>query len=114
MASALVVSTSSCEKEEPAKTMSGNYSGILEGKYDGVTLLETGYPVRVSVVSKNKVLIEGDAFSNFEALVTQQGINVDPVSVNENMRALLYSGADEELSFIYVSAGDSASYIGKK
>ena len=104
----------SCEKEEPAKTVEGNYSGVLDGIYDGDDTLKGGFPVYVTATTKNKVKVEGNLFGSFEVLVTQQGINVDPVSTDDEVYMFLYQGDLKELSFRYYKNGDSTFYVGTK
>ena len=108
------ITFNSCEKEQPAENVSGDYTGVLEGKYDGDIILEPEHKVRVTAKTKNKALVEGDLFSSFEVLVTQQGINVDPVSTDEKLSAFLYQGELKELSFTYNKNGDTAVFVGTK
>lgn len=105
-----------CEKEQPAENVQGNYTGVFQGVYDGNDTLNANYPVFVTATTKNKVLVEGTLFSNFEVLVTQQGLNVDPVATDENVSAFLYQGDEslKELSFTYYKNGDTAIYTGTK
>ncbi|MCB9222818.1 MAG: hypothetical protein R2780_10805 [Crocinitomicaceae bacterium] len=116
--SAFVISvfgfTTSCEREEPAKHIEGNYTGVLDGKYDGDDTLKGGFPVYATATTRNKIKIEGDLFGSFEVLVTQQGINVDPVSTDEEIYQFLYQGDLKELSFRYYHNGDSTIYVGTK
>lgn len=115
IAAAVLVIFVSCEKEQPAENVAGTYSGVLEGKHDGNTILLANHSVRVTTTTKNKCLVEIDSiFSTFEVLVTQQGINVDPVSTDEEVSAFLYQGELRELSFTFNKNGDTAVYIGVK
>jgi hypothetical protein len=113
-----IVALASCDKEQPAENVQGNYTGVLDAVYDGDDTLNGSYPVFVTATTKNKVLIEGSLFSSFEVLVTQQGVNVDPVSTDENVAAFLYQGdvnnGQKELSFTYYNNGDTAIYVGTK
>jgi len=107
----------SCEKEQPAVNVEGNYTGVFQGVVDGEDTIKADYPVFATSTTKNKVKIEGSLFSSFEVLVTQQGINVDPVSTDENVGAFLYQGdvnGTKELSFSYYKNGDTAHYVGTK
>ncbi|UKN01858.1 hypothetical protein K6119_19225 [Paracrocinitomix mangrovi] len=104
----------SCEKEQPAETIAGNYSGVLSGVYNGVDTLAGNVPVLATVVSKNKVKIDGDLFPAFEVLVTTKGINVEPVSTDDEVFYFLYQGNLNELSFKYYKDGDSTHYTGTK
>jgi len=105
-----------CEKEQPAENVQGNYTGVFQGVYDGNDTINGNFPVFVTASTKNKVLVEGTLFSSFEVLVTQQGINVDPVSTDDNVKAFLYQGDEslKELSFSYYKNGDTAVYVGTK
>ncbi|MEO9531861.1 MAG: hypothetical protein ABJG68_11395 [Crocinitomicaceae bacterium] len=109
-----ISAVTSCEKEQPAENVEGNYTGVLDAKYDGVDTLNGSYPVFVTATTKNKVLVEGTLFPAFEVLVTQQGVNVDPVSTDANVHAFLYQGNLNELSFTYYKGGDTAVYVGTK
>lgn len=105
----------SCEKEQPAENVAGTYSGVLQGKHDGNDILLGNHSVRVSTTTKNKCLVEIDSiYNSFEVLVTQQGINVDPVSTDEEVSAFLYQGELKELSFTFNKNGDTAIYVGTK
>jgi hypothetical protein len=104
----------SCEKEQPAVNVEGNYIGFLDAKFDGDDTLNGSYPVFVTSITKNKVRIEGTLFPDFEVLVTQQGVNVDPVSTDNNVHAFLFQGTLNELSFTYYRSGDTAVYVGTK
>ena len=106
--------STSCEKEEPAKDIEGNYSGVLDGVYDGEDTLMGGYAVYATATTRNKIKVEGTLFGSFEVLVTQQGINVDPVSTDEEVYQFLYQGDLKELSFKYYKNGDSTTYVGTK
>ncbi|MBD3637284.1 MAG: hypothetical protein HUJ25_08035 [Crocinitomicaceae bacterium] len=103
-----------CEKEQPAENVSGNYSGVLEGTYSGQDTLVGSYPVYASVVSTNKVKIEANLFPAFEVLVSQNGVNVIPVSTDNEVFQFLYQGDLNELSFKYYKNGDSTKYVGTK
>lgn len=103
-----------CEKEQPAKNVEGNYTGYLSGTYDGDDTLNNNYPVYTTATSKNQVKIESTLFPSFEVLVTQKGINVVPVSSDNEVYEFLYQGALKELSFKYYKNGDSTSYVGTK
>lgn len=105
-----------CEKEQPAKNVEGNYTGVFQGVFQGNDTINANLPVFVTASTKNKVFIEGTLFSNFEVLVTQQGLNVDPVSTDANLNAFLYQGDEtlKELSFTYYNNGDTAVYVGTK
>lgn len=103
-----------CEKEQPAVNVEGNYTGVLDAVYDGDDTLKGSYPVYVTATSKNKVKVEGTLFPAFEVLVTQQGVNVDPVSTDANVHQFLYQGNLRELSFTYYKNGDTAVYVGTK
>lgn len=104
----------SCEKEEPAKEIEGNYSGVLDGVYDGEDTLTGNFPVYATATTRNKIKVEGNLFGSFEVLVTQQGINVDPVSTDDEVFQFLYQGDLKELSFRYYKDGDSTVYVGTK
>jgi hypothetical protein len=112
-----LIALTSCDKEQPAENVAGDYNGVFQGKYDGEDTINGSYSVYVTTTTKNKVLIEGTLFSNFEVLVTQQGINVDPVATDDNVGAFLYQGDvnnSNELSFSYYKNGDTAHYVGSK
>jgi len=112
-----IIGLVSCDKENPAETIEGNYSGVISGVYQGQdTLAGNGdtYPVYATAITRNKIEIQGSLFSTFEVLVTEQGINVDPVSTDENVYEFLYQGDLKELSFKYYKDGDSAYFVGHK
>lgn len=112
---AVFICFTSCEKEQPAKNVEGTYSGVLEGVHDGNDILLGNHAVRVTTTSKNKCMIEIDSiYSPFEVLVTQQGINVNPVSTDDEVSAFLFQGELNELSFTFNKNGDTAVYIGTK
>jgi hypothetical protein len=104
----------SCERDEPAKTIEGNYTGVLDGVYDGVDTLIGNYPVYATATTRNKIKIEGALFGNFEVLVTTQGINVDPVSTDDEVFQFLYQGDLKELSFKYYKNDDTTEFVGTK
>lgn len=104
----------SCEKEQPAKNIEGNYSGVLKGTYDGEDTITGGYPVYATSSTKNKVTIQGNLFGEFEVLVSQNGVNVVPVSTDDVIYEFLYQGDLNELSFRYYKNGDSTYYVGTK
>ena len=110
----LIFAGFSCEKEQPAKNIEGNYSGVLDGVYDGEDTLVGSYPVYATATTKNKIKIEGNLFGSFEVLVSQNGVNVIPVSTDEVIYQFLYSGTDKEIEFRYYKDGDSTFYIGTK
>lgn len=110
----LIITAYSCEKEEPAVTIEGNYSGVIKGTYDGDDTLAGNYPVYATATSKNKVKIEGTLFPSFEVLVSQNGLNVIPVSTDDEVFEFLYQGDQKELSFRYYKNNDSTYYIGTK
>lgn len=113
-ASIIAIASVSCEKEQPAENIAGNYTGVLLGTYNGVDTINGSYPVYATATTKNKIKIEGTLFPSFEVLVTQQGINVDPVSSDHEVFEFLYAGDDKELSFKYYKNGDSTQYVGTK
>lgn len=110
----LIFAGASCEKEQPATNIEGNYSGVLNGVYDGEDTLNGAYPVYVTAATKNKVKVEANLFGSFEVLVTQNGENVVPVSTDEIVYEFLYQSSLKELSFKYYKNGDSTVYVGTK
>lgn len=110
----IAIASVSCEKEQPAENIAGNYTGVLQGTYNGVDTINASYPVFATANTKNKIKIEGTLFPSFEVLVTQQGINVDPVSTDNEVYEFLYAGDGNELSFKYYKNGDSTYYVGTK
>jgi hypothetical protein len=104
----------SCERDEPAKTIEGNYTGVLDGVYDGVDTLIGNYPVYATATTRNKIKVEGALFGIFEVLVTTQGINVDPVSTDDEVFQFLYQGDLKELSFKYYKNDDTTEFVGTK
>lgn len=104
----------SCEKEQPAENIQGNYSGYLSGVYDGNDTIIANYPVYATATTKNKIKIEGGMFPSFEVLVSQNGINVIPVSTDNEVYDFLYQGDLKELSFKYYKNGDSTDFVGTK
>lgn len=115
LASVLLIFTgASCDKEKPAENIEGNYTGVLSGIYDGEDTLVGNYPVYATATSKNKVRIEANLFTPFEVLVTQNGVNVIPVSTDDVIFEFLYQGSLNELSFKYYKSGDSTVYVGTK
>ncbi|MEX1001884.1 MAG: hypothetical protein WDZ35_07205 [Crocinitomicaceae bacterium] len=104
----------SCEKDEPAEDISGNYTGVMSGTYDGNDTLITNYTVAVSALSKNEVSVSGDIFPSFKVLVTQKGLNVKPVATDNEVVAFLYEGDLKELSFEYHKNGNIFNYSGTK
>ena len=105
----------SCEKEQPAGNIEGNYTGALSGIYDGNDTINGSYPVFATATSKNKIKIEATLFPPFEVLVTQSGENVIPVSNDDpEVVDFLYQGALKELSFTYYKNGDTTVYVGTK
>ena len=109
-----LIVVSSCEKDNPAETVEGNYTGVIDGVWHGIDTLKGSYPVFATEISKNKVEIQGSLFSTFQVLVTKQGINVDPVSTDDNVLQFLYQGDLKELTFTYAKDGDAISYTGTK
>lgn len=106
--------TVGCEKEQPAKNIEGNYTGVLSGTYDGNDTIIASYPVFATSTTTNKIKIEGTLFPAFEVLVSQNGINVVPVSTDSEVYEFLYQGDLKELSFKYYKNGDTTDYVGTK
>jgi hypothetical protein len=109
-----LITVSSCEKDNPAETVQGNYTGVIDGEWQGIDTLKGNYPVFATEISKNKVELQGSLFSTFQVLVTKQGINVDPVATDDNVLQFLYQGDLKELTFTYAKDGDTISYTGTK
>lgn len=108
------ITSIACEKEQPAENIAGNYSGVINGVYDGNDSVAANYPVFATATTKNKVKIEGTLFPAFEVLVSQNGVNVIPVSTDAEVYEFLYQGSLKELSFKYYKNGDTTEYIGTK
>lgn len=108
----------SCEdKTPPAKKIAGTYTGNFSGDINGNdTIIGSGVVAQVSVISDNKVKVEGTVFSTFEVLVTDAGANVEIVSPTDGVSEFLYQGSLSELSFKYIDPndGDVANYTGLK
>lgn len=105
------------ENKAPAKKIIGTYKGSFTGNWQGNdTLVQTpGFTVTVSEISDNKVRLEGTLFYAFEVLVTNAGINVEPVSDEPELPHFLYSGDSDELDFDYIDAdNNTASFTGIK
>jgi hypothetical protein len=110
----LTIFAISCEKEQPAKNIEGNYTGTLSGIYSGQDTIIQNYPVFATSSTKNKILVQSTIFTDFEVLVSQNGINVIPVSTTSEVPEFLYQGDLNELSFKYYKNGDSTVYVGTK
>lgn len=105
----------SCKKNQPAYKIEGDYSGNFEGNWQGNdTIINTGFGVTVIAQDKNKAKVSGKFFSEFEVLVTPNGINIELVSPTEGLTEFLYQGDTEKLTFKYENGGNVANYIGTK
>ena len=106
----------SCEKEEPALTVEGNYTGSFEGFYnDKDSLTSNGYMVQVKMLNDNKIQLTGNDFDTFELLVTSNGINVEPVTQSDPyLEEFLYIGAESKLRFTFNKGANTAKFIGTK
>lgn len=106
----------SCEKEEPALTVEGNYTGSFEGFYnDKDSLTSYGYMVQVKMLNDNKIQVTGNDFDTFELLVTSNGINVEPVTQSDPyLEEFLYIGAESKLRFTFNKGANTAKFIGTK
>lgn len=104
------------ENEAPAHKIIGTYSGSFNGTWQGNDTLvnSPNFSVTVSEISDNKVKVEGSLFYAFEVLVTNAGINVEPVADEPELPHFLYSGETKELDFDYVNGEDFASFTGIK
>lgn len=112
---ALAFAAVSCKKNQPSTKIEGSYNGHFEGVVDGNdTVVNTGYLVDVKRTDKNKALVTGSLFDQFEVLVTPNGLNVELVSPTDGLDEFLYEGETKTLSFIYVKEGDTANYVGTK
>jgi len=106
----------SCEKEEPALTVEGNYTGSFEGIYnDKDSLTSNGYMVQVKMLNDNKIQVTGNDFDTFEVLVTPNGINVEPITQSDPfLDEFLYIGAEQKLRFTFNKGVNEAKFIGTK
>lgn len=112
----IAMTFASCDKEDPALTVEGDYYGSFEGFYnDQDTLTSEGYMVQVKMLNDNKIRVTGNDFDSFELLVTSNGLNVEPVTqADPNLEEFLYIGSEEKLRFTYNKDGNSAEFIGLK
>lgn len=112
-----VLVLAACKKDrKPAITMSGEYAGSFEGKYfDHDTLTSSGYYVKVTSITDNKIKVEGNDFETFEVLVTTDGINIEEVTKSdESLVDFIYIGDEEKLRFTYNKDDNEAKFIGVK
>ena len=117
LASIIAFSFYSCKNNEsPAKKIIGNYTGSFAGNWNGNdTLVESpGFTVKITELSDNKVFVEGSLFTDFEVLITNSGINVEPVANDPNLPQFLYSGDTDELDFQYNEGTNTATFNGIK
>ncbi len=105
------------DNESPVNKIIGSYTGSFVGNWQGNdTLITTAqaFTVTLAEVSDNKVLVSGSLFNDFEVLVTNNGINVEPVADSPELPQFLYSGDSKELDFNYNEGTNTAAFIGVK
>ena len=105
------------DNKSPVNKIIGTYTGSFVGNWQGDDTLITetiGYTITLSEVSDNTVQVSGNLFNDFQVLVTNDGINVSPVSTDTELPQFLYSGDTEELDFNYNQDGNTAAFIGHK
>ena len=113
----LLILNSCKDNETPVKKIIGTYSGSFNGNWQGNdTLITTAqaFTVTLTELSDNKVFVAGNLFNDFEVLVTNNGINVEPVASNPDLPQFLYSGDSKELDFNYNEGTNTAAFIGIK
>lgn len=113
----IIALTASCNKDKkPAVTMTGEYRGSFEGTYlEHDTLTSSGYLVKVTSESDNKIKVEGNDFETFTVLVTADGVNIEEVTKSdESLVNFIYIGDEKKLKFTYNKDENEAEFIGIK
>lgn len=105
----------SCEKNQPAYKLEGNYYGNFQGVYMGNdTIVNSGYNVLIQALDKNSATVNGTLFSTFEVLVTPNGLNIELVADVDGLSNFLYQGETKKLTFTYAKDDNTATFIGYK
>lgn len=111
----ILVSMSSCKKNQPSYKIEGTYTGNFQGIYNGNdTIVNEGYLVFIEALDKSTATVEATMVSKFEVLVTPNGLNIELVSPTDGLTEFLYQGETEKLTFSYQNGDNVANYVGYK
>jgi hypothetical protein len=112
----MVLTVTSCKKNQPAYTIEGTYSGAFNADQDTNTwAVSTGHQVKFTALTKNNVKCEGEGFDTFEFLVTSDGLNITRVNVSDtNLTKFTWVNDEQRIVFEYHKGDDWCWFNGTR
>jgi len=106
-----------CQKEDnsPAGRMAGSYQGTFNGTYNNNSIqVTTTYPVEITKVADNEVLVTGADFDDFEVVVVDNGTQIQIQTAIASISQFVYTPSSQSLVFQRNIGSNTAQYSGVK